>query len=328
MGPDHQDVPVTTAAETTVRGPVHGSPTQVWTALSIVYVVWGSTYLAIAVAIDTMPPMVSMGLRFLTAAVVLCGFLLVRRGPRALSVSWPELRGAALVGALLLGCGMGMLVLAERYVPSGVAALIVAVMPVWVVLLRTATGDRPRLVTWLGVAVGLAGMAVLVLPGAHVAPAAGATDGQRALWSLLLPLGTICWAVGSFQQPRIRTPRDPLVLTAYEMLSGGAILTAVGVLRGEQLVQMTDASPRSWAGWLYLVTIGSLLAYVAYVWVVGHAPLSLVSTYAYVNPVVAVLLGWLILGEPITLGVVLGGSIIVGGVALVVSGERLGRSRR
>jgi drug/metabolite transporter (DMT)-like permease len=268
-----------------------------------------------------------MGLRFLTAAVVLCAFLVLRRGRRALVVSWAELRGAAIVGALLLGGGMGMVTLAERYVPSGVAALIVAIMPVWVVLLRTATGDRPRLVTWLGVGVGLVGMAVLVLPGAHVAPADGATDAQRALWSLLLPFGTVCWAVGSFLQPRIRTPRDPLVLTAYEMLVGGSLLTLGGLLSGERATAMLEASARSWLGWTYLVTVGSLLAYVTYVWLVGHAPLSLIATYAYVNPVVAVLLGWLILGEPVTGGVVLGGSIIVAGVALVVSGERLGRSR-
>jgi len=201
-------------------------------------------------------------------------------------------------------------------------------MPVWVVLLRTVTGDRPRLVTWIGVAVGLVGMAVLVLPGAHVAPADGATDAQRALWSLLMPLGTMCWALGSFLQPRIATPRDPLVLTTYEMVVGGSLLLTVGLLRGERLTQMTDATARSWTGWVYLVTVGSLFAYTTFVWLVDHAPLSLIATYAYVNPVVAVLLGWWIKSEPITAGVLLGGSIIVIGVALVVSGERLGRSPR
>jgi len=319
---------VTASTTDDVRAAGYGSPAQVWSGLAVIYVVWGSTYLAIAVSIESMPPLVSMGLRFLTAAVLLSGFLVVRRGRRALVVSWPELRGAGIVGALLLGAGIGMVTLAERYVPSGVAALIVAIMPVWVVLLRTVTGDRPRLVTWIGVAVGLVGMAVLVLPGAHVAPADGATDAQRALWSLLMPLGTMCWALGSFLQPRIATPRDPLVLTTYEMVVGGSLLLTVGLLRGERLTQMTDATARSWTGWVYLVTVGSLFAYTTFVWLVDHAPLSLIATYAYVNPVVAVLLGWWIKSEPITVGVLLGGSIIVIGVALVVSGERLGRSPR
>jgi len=264
-----------------------------------------------------------MGTRFITATALLAAFLAVRKGPGSLRVPWQEFRGAAIVGSLLLGVGIGMVALAERYVPSGVAALIVAIMPVWVVLLRRATGDHPARVTWIGVAVGLVGMAVLVLPGAHVAPANGATEAQRALWSLLMPIGTMAWAYGSFLQPRIRTPRDPLVLTAYEMLVGGSLLCVVGLLRGERLSEMTDATARSWIGWGYLVVIGSLFAYTTFVWLVGHAPLSLIATYAYVNPVVAVLLGAWIKAEPITLGVMVGGSIIVAGVALVVSGERL-----
>jgi len=320
-----QDVPVTTAQQTRPAGPQHGAPAQVWTALTIVYVVWGSTYLAIAVTVRTLPPLVSMGLRFFVAAAVLAAFLVLRRGRRALAVTRAELRGAALVGVLLLGVGMGMVTMAEQYVPSGVAALIVSIMPVWVVLLRTFTGDRPRLVTWLGVAIGFAGMVVLVHPGADVATVNGASDAQRALWSMLMPLGTLCWAVGSFLQPRITTPRDPLVLTTYEMLTGGTVLALVGLLRGEDLSKFATADRASWAAWAYLVTAGSLFAYLAFVWLVDHAPLSLISTYAYVNPVVAVLLGWLILREPLSSAVLLGGAIIVSGVVLVVSGERLGR---
>jgi len=142
-----------------------------------------------------------------------------------------------------------------------------------------------------------------------------------------MPLGTMCWAVGSFLQPRIRTPRDPLVLSTYEMLTGALALGTVGLIRGERPSQFADASAQSWAGWIYLVVIGSLIAYSAYVWVVGHAPLSLVATYAYVNPVVAVLVGFAVLGEPLTSGLIVGGSVIVAGVALVVSGERRTRSR-
>ncbi|MFN8158724.1 MAG: EamA family transporter [Candidatus Nanopelagicales bacterium] len=319
---------MTTAADTRETGIQPASAAQVWTALSIVYVVWGSTYLAIAVTVRTLPPLVSMGLRFFVAAAVLAVFLVLRRGRGALTVTRAELRGAATVGVLLLGVGMGMVTMAEQYVPSGVAALIVSIMPVWVVLLRTISGDRPRLVTWLGVAIGFAGMVVLVHPGADVAAVNGATDGQRALWSMLMPIGTLCWAIGSFLQPRITTPRDPLVLTTYEMLTGGTVLALVGLLRGEDLSKFATATTSSWVAWGYLVTVGSLFAYLAFVWLIGHAPLSLVATYAYVNPVVAVLLGWLILREPLSSAVLLGGAIIVSGVVLVVSGERVGRGPR
>jgi drug/metabolite transporter (DMT)-like permease len=303
------------------------SPLRVWSALWIVYVVWGSTYLAIAVTIQSLPPLISLGLRFLVAAALMAGWLAVRSGGARLRVARAEFAGAALVGVLLLGVGIGIVTLAERFVPSGVAALIVACVTVWVVLIRVVTGDHPPLVTWLGVIIGLAGVAVLVLPGDQVQAVGGASAAERTVWSLAIVAGTFSWAVGSWLQPRIPTPRDPLVLTTYEMLVGGLVLTGLGLLRGERFEQMLDGTTASYAAWLYLVTIGSLLAYTAYVWVVGHAPLSLVTTYAYVNPVVAVLLGFLILGEPLTAGVLLGGAIVVTGVALVVSGERLGRAR-
>ena len=311
-----------TQEQETGRGIQPASPLAVWSALSVVYVVWGSTYLAIAVAVESMPPLVALGTRFLTACAVLGLVLVLRRGPRALAVPWPELRGAVIVGVLLLGVGMGVLTLAEQHVPSGVAALIVAIMPLWVVILRAVTGDRPPLVTWLGVAVGIAGVVVLVGPGAS-----GSGSDQRLFWSLAMLGSTACWAFGSFLQPKIATPRDPLVLSFYEMLTGGVALLVVGLLRGEHVSDMANATARSWWGWGYLVVVGSLFAYTAFVWLVGHAPLSLVSTYAYVNPVVAVLLGWWILGEPITVGLLLGGAVVVVGVMLVVSAERTARRR-
>jgi drug/metabolite transporter (DMT)-like permease len=300
------------------------SPAAVWSALWVVYLIWGSTYLGIAVAIESMPPLLALGTRFLAATALLALFLAVRRGPRTLLVPWAEVRGAALVGVLLLGCGIGFLTLAERYVPTGVAALLVAVVPLWVVLLRVGSGDRPHLVTWVGVAVGLVGVAVLVLPGDHVDAVGGASAAQRTVWSLLIMLGSACWAIGSFLQPRIRTPRDQLVLTTYEMLTGGLALCLVGLARGERFTDFAEATTRSWAGWAYLVTFGSLLGYTAFVWLLSHAPLSLVTTYAYVNPVVAVALGFLVLGEQLTAGVLIGGAIVVVGVVLVVSGERRG----
>lgn len=310
--------PVDAAAD----APPAASTATVWSALWIVYLVWGSTYLAIAVVIESMPPLIALGTRFLAATTLMALFLVVRRGPRSLVVPWREVRGASVVGVLLLVCGIGFLTLAERYVPTGVAALLVAVVPLWVVLLRVGTGDRPHGVTWAGVIVGLAGVAVLVLPGDQVASLGGATPQQRTLWSLLIMSGSVCWAVGSFLQPRLRTPRDQLVLTTYEMLAGGVVLVLLGLARGERIGDFAEATTRSWIGLAYLITFGSLLAYTAFVWLVSHAPLSLVTTYAYVNPVVAVALGFLVLHEELTLGVVVGGAIIVAGVVLVVSGER------
>lgn len=302
------------------------TPARIWTALVVVYIVWGSTYLAIKLASESMPTQLGLGLRFLAAAALLALFLVVRKGPRSLRVGRRELGGAALVGVLLLGVGMSTVGLGQDYVPTGVAALLVAVTPLWIVLLRTFFADRPRPITFLGVGIGLVGVALLVLPGSDIAPVGDATVQQRVLWSLAIVIGSASWATGSFLQQRIPTPSDALVMTTYEMVAGGIALILVGSLRGDRLGDFLDATAVSWAGWIYLVLFGSLLAFVAFVWLLDNAPISLVSTYAYVNPVVAVALGTLILGEPLTSGVLLGGAVIIGGVMLVVSGERLGRA--
>lgn len=289
--------------------------------------VWGSTYLGIKLATESMPTQLALGLRFLVAAAILAGIVAVRRGPAALRVTRAELRGAALVGVMLLGVGMSTVGLGQDYVPTGVAALLVAVTPLWIVLLRFGSGDRPPIVTWLGIGVGLVGVALLVLPGSDVAPVGGATPQQRALWSLIIVVGSASWAAGAFLQQRIATPKDPLVMSTYEMVAGGLALVLVGSVRGERMADVLDATAASRAGWVYLVVMGSLVAFSAFVWLVDHAPISLVSTYAYVNPVVAVALGTLVLGESLTSGVLIGGAVIIGGVALVVSGERVGRRR-
>jgi len=294
----------------------------IWSALWIVYIVWGSTYLGIALAIESMPPSLALGLRFLVAGSAMATFVVIRHGWSALHVSGRQVAGAMLVGVMLLGIANGNLAIAEAYVPSGVCALLVAVNPLWIVMLRAVTGDRPKRVTLLGVFIGLVGVAVLVLPGDHVASVGGATQLQRTFWSLVIVAGSFVWALGSFIQQRIDVPKNPLVLTTYEMWAGGIFLSMFGMIRGESFTQFADATMKSWLGWLYLVTFGSLIAFTAFVWLVGHAPLSLISTYAYVNPVVAVILGRLFNAEAFTSGVIIGGAIIVSGVMLVVSGER------
>lgn len=300
---------------------------MIWSALLIVYIVWGSTYLAIRVVVETMPPMVSAGTRFGLAAVLLAAILRVRHGRGALRVTRRQLAGAALVGVLLLTGGNGLVMLAESgppgvAVPSGIAALLVAVVPLLVVLLRLAVGDRPRSTTVAGVLVGLGGLVVLVAPtggAAAAAPLAGA---------LLVLAAATSWSTGSFISSRISMPSDAFVATVYQMAAGAAALLAIGALRGElRGFDVTQVSARSWSALVYLLVAGSLIAFTAYVWLLQNAPISLVATYAYVNPAVAVALGALFVAEPITPRVLLGGLVIVVGVALVVTTERPRRGR-
>lgn len=300
------------------RRPGAASPAAVWVALVVVYVVWGSTYLAIRIMVEDMPPLLAAGARFLAAGLVLAALLAVRGGPRALRVTPRQLAGCTLLGLLLPACGNGLVTVGERNVASGVAALLVAAVPLWVVVLRTVSGDRPGRLTWAGVLIGFAGLLVLLRPGG------GSTDLPHAL---LIVVATVGWSIGSWSQSRLDLPASPFVTTVYEMLAGGVIMLVAGPLLGER-TDLTGYAASSWLAWGYLVVFGSLVAFSAYVWLVGQAPLSLVSTYAYVNPVVAVVLGALVLAEPVTASVLVGGAVVVAGVAVVVGGERLGRRRR
>ena len=295
---------------------------QVWTGLWLVYVVWGSTYLAIAYVVDTVPPLVGMGLRFATAAVLLAGYVLVRRGRAALRVTRPQLRSAAVVGLLLLLGGNGLVAVAEAAdLPSGLAALLVAVIPVWVVLLRWLTDDRPSGLTVGGVALGFVGLAVLLLPGAR-------PDDVAATAVATVLLGALLWSLGTFHATRTDLPEDGLTTTALEMAAGAAGLLLVGTVRGERL-DVSAVSTASWVALGYLVVFGSLVAFTAYAWLLSVAPVSQVSTYAYVNPVVAVALGVVLRDEQVTALTVVGGAITVLAVAVVVreEGRRRGRER-
>jgi drug/metabolite transporter (DMT)-like permease len=291
-----------------------------WTALVIVYVVWGSTYLGIRIAVETLPPLLSAGMRFVGAGVVLVAVLAARRGVSVLNVTRRQVGAAALVGTLLLAGGNGGVVFAEAGlvgapVPSGVAALLIALVPILVVLMRAGTGDRPRLMSVIGVLVGFGGLIALVAAGSGV-------DGSVPLVGSLIVVGAATsWAVGSFLSGRLPLPPNPFVTTAYESLIGGAVIGVLGFASGERL-HPGEVSGRSWLALLYLLVAGSLVAFTAYAWLLQNAPISLTSTYAYVNPAVAVLLGALIVAEPVTPAILVGGLIIIVGVALVVSTER------
>ena len=292
------------------------SGAMIWTALAVVYVVWGSTYLAIRVVVDAdIPPMLGMATRFLTAAVLLAAALSLKSGWRRLRITRREALGAATVGILLLAFGNGAVAIAEQTVPSGLAALLVAAVPLWLILLRVGGGERPRGLTWVGVLIGFGGAALLALSGGNTS--------AKPLSVAILVVGTICWAIGSRFAPRLGLPRDPLVTALYEMVFGGTAMLLIGVLRGEPgRLQLGRIDGSGWFALAYLVVFGSLLAYSAYSYLLANAPISLIGTYAYVNPAVAVLLGWLILDEHITWQILLGGAVIIIGVALVVTAER------
>jgi drug/metabolite transporter (DMT)-like permease len=285
-------------------------------ALLAVYLIWGSTYLAIRVVVTNgVPPLLGMGVRFLAAGVLLGAGLAVRRGFGVLRVTRPQLLTAAVVGTLLLFGGNGFVALAEQTVPSGLTALLVSTTPLWLVVLGLVTGDRARKVSLVGTLVGFAGTAVLARPGG---------SGAVAWWGVgLILLATLCWASGSLWSRKRTDPADPFVASAYQMLLGGAVLTVVGLAHGDG--GRLDASAVPAPGWwalAYLVVVGSIVAYTAYFWLLGNAPLQLTSTYAYVNPVVAVILGSLLLGERVTLPVIVGGALAVAGVVIVISSER------
>ncbi|MEU0369456.1 EamA family transporter [Streptomyces sp. NPDC006283] len=287
----------------------------VWAALAIVYVVWGSTYLGIRIVVETMPPFISAAGRFVVAGLILGALVAWRHGPKALKVTKPQLASAATVGLLLLLGGNGLVVLAETSVPSGLAALLIAVVPAWVVVLRGAFGERPGLGAYAGVALGLAGLAVLTLPG---------LSGDVRIGGVLTVIAaTMMWSVGSFSSSRLPMPANPFAASAYEMVAAGIGCALVALGRGEHHgFDPGDVSTRSWVALAYLVVFGSLLAFTAYAWLLHTAPLSLVATYAYVNPVVAVLLGALVLDERLSWPIAVGGTVVVAGVCLIVSTER------
>ena len=300
------------------RGATRTSGLAIWGPLVALWLIWGSTYLNIAIVGTSMPPMLANGYRFVVASLILGGSLVIFRGPRFLAITLEQLRSVAIMGVALLGVGIGTVSMAERYVPSGVTALLIAVMPLWVILLRMRAGDRPARLTLVGVAVGMIGLVIMLLPGG-TRPVSGG-DGDVVIWSIALMFSSFCWAFFSFRSTRYVFPKNTLVTTTYEMLFAGAALLGVGALRGERL-HLEQVSANSWWALAYLI-VASIAGYTAYTWLLAHAPLSLTATYAYVNPVVAVLLGFLIIGEAITTDVIVGLTVVVGGVALVVTGER------
>ncbi len=287
--------------------------------LAVVYVVFGSTYLAIRVMVESIPPLIGAALRFLAAGTILYAFCAARRR-RLPRLGGSQLAGTALIGLLVVGGAMGLLTVGERTVPSGLAALLIASVPAWVVVLRVVNREHVRLLTWVGVVVGLAGVALL--GGLSSASGAAAVSGVA-----ILLVAALSEAVGAYYTPRFALPDDPILSSAVQMLVSAPVLLVAGLVLGERFA-VSSWSGRSLLGLLYLIGPGSVLAYASFVWLVSRTQPSIATTYTYVTPPVAVFLGWLILDEPITVAVVVGAILIVGGVAALLIGENRGDAAR
>ncbi len=311
-------MPPTSPRGTPVPSGPAGSPEprllSVVLAFAAVYLIWGSTYLAIRFAIETLPPLLMAGARFLVAGTLLYGWTRARGAPRP---TRPQLRAAAVAGGLLLLGGNGGVVLAEQWVPSGLVALLVAAVPLWMVLVDWAWGARvrPTRRVVLGVGVGFAGVALLV-----GSPGAGAGGPRELLGAALVVVAALLWAMGSIYSRHAPTPPRPRMWVATQMMAGGALLLLAGLATGEAArLDLGAVSARSALALAYLVGAGSLVAYTAYIWLLSVVPPARVATYAYVNPVVALLLGWALADEPLTFRSLAAAAIIIGAVVLITT---------
>ena len=295
---------------------VSKAPARDWRligAFAAVYVIWGSTYLAIRFAVDSLPPFLMAGVRFLIAGTILYTLMASRGTPAPKRIHW---RSTLIIGALLLLAGNGGVVWAEQRVPSGIASLMVAIVPLWIVLIDWLRpgGSRPGLPVMVGVLVGLAGIGLLVIGGDE----SNKPIDLLGIGSILI--ATICWAIGTFYARRAPLGSNSLQTTAMEMLCGGALLLLVGTVTGEWgRLDLAKVTVPSLLAVVYLIVFGSLVAYTAYTYLINHAPPARAATYAYVNPVVAVFLGWLFRGEPLTIKTLVAAAIIIGSVVIITT---------
>jgi drug/metabolite transporter (DMT)-like permease len=301
-----------------VRTTTHPSRWRVLLAFAAIYTIWGSTYLAIKVSIETIPPFLMAGSRFLIAGLLLYGLARWRGAERPTREHW---RNAALLGSLLFLAGNGALTWAELHVPSGLAALLLSIIPLWMVLLHhfeLRRGLGPQLI--IGLALGLGGIALLVGPrellgGGRVLPAGAG----------VLVAGSLCWAIGSLHSRRASMPKSALLTASMEMLAGSAGLLLLGAVTGEaHEFTFAAVSVRSLLAVAYLVGFGSLLGFTSYTWLLGVSTPSRVATYAYVNPIIAVFVGWALGGESLTARVIVATVVIVSAVALIITHQARG----
>ena len=295
-------------------GNTKASRGQIIAAFASIYLVWGSTYLAIRYAIETIPPFIMGGARFLVSGALLYAWARYRGAPKPTRLHW---RNALIAGAFLLLGGNGAVVWAEQYVPSGLTALLVSILPFWLVIIEWARPPRrrPSGLVLVGLVLGFIGIIVLIGLGNI-----GGNGDIPLLGALVLILGSLSWAIGSFWSRDAKLPESGLLTTGMEMLGGGALLLIVGMLSGELArLDIHNVSKASTVGLLYLITFGSLIGFTSYIWLLDKVSPARLGTYAYVNPIVAVLLGWAIAGESLTVRTGVAAAIVICAVALITS---------
>ncbi len=287
--------------------------TRIWTALLAIYLAWGSTYLAIHYAVQSIPPFLMTGVRFLVAGMVLYAWRRLAGDPAPSRMQW---RSAAIAGNLLLVGGIGGVAWAEQFVPSGISALVVAATPLWIVLLEALRkgGKRPASLTVAGVLVGLVGIFILVDSGRSSAVA-----GSRSwLGMAVLLLASLSWSIGSLYSHGADLPKSALMGTGIELLAGSAGSFVLGLATGEAgRINLGTISPASLGGLAYLIVVGSIIGFACYTWLLRVAPTTLVVTYAYVNPLIAVMLGSLLAGELLTPREAIAIPLIIAAIVLI-----------
>ena len=286
-------------------------------AFAAVYILWGSTYLAIKYVIETLPALISTGARFLIAGATL--FLVGRFSKNYERPTFKQWRASFVVGTLLFLGGTGGVVIAEHYITSSLAALLVAIEPIWIVLLSWLwlKGPRPNLKVAFGLLLGFIGV-YLLIGGNSIGYAGKGTN--QLLGTILVIVAAFCWATGSIYGLRATVSKSPIMAAGMQMLAGGSMLLLAGTLMGEWTgFRIAAVSRTSWLGLAYLLVFGSLIAFTAYSWLLKNAHPAMVATYAYVNPVIAVILGWAIAGESFTSQMSIGAGVIVGSVVLITS---------
>jgi drug/metabolite transporter (DMT)-like permease len=287
-------------------------------AFAALYLIWGSTYLGMAIAIETIPPFLMAAVRFAVAG----GMLFTVR--RLLGDPWPsarEWRSAAIVGSLLFVGGNGMVCWGQHWVPSGIAALLVTTTPFWMTMLPWFAGrsPRPTLVVMSGIALGLIGVGILVAAPVSNGHGGAAPTAMLITGSLAIVGASLSWALGSLWSKALPLPAIPWMSSATQMLCGAAGLTLAALVSGEATsVDLAAISLRSWVALAYLIVVGAILGFGAYVYLLRHTTMARVSTYAFVNPVVAVVLGWLVLDEPLNGRTVIAGALIIAAVVLIL----------
>ena len=291
------------------------SPIAVWAGLIVLYLVWGSTYLGIKVAVETVPPFVMGFIRFVPAGILLAGAVALRNRRTIQRPSRRALADTLIVGALLLMGGMGLVAWAEQTIPSGIAALLIALMPMWLAIFGLVfLGERLPRAGVIGIAVGVVGVAILAWPTAGV-------DDLDPAGLLALLVSPVCWALGAiYAARRAVLPAPALFASGLEMIAGGLVLLVASAATGELATfDPAAVSTASWVGVLYLLLVGSLVGYTTFAWLVQVAPLPRVATYAYVNPVVAVILGAIVLQEPLSPRTWFASVVIIAAVVLIVT---------